>query len=192
MFSFLIVAESKALWKKAKDSRRYIVATKTKKNSKSGDAAPDFEDDEGDMDNETRSIRDEMAFMDEATSSKFRETFSIGGLSVGSSSACGQSEQFDDTIDTGETGTETATSSYSYMAKKKRAISTSNDAAEKLSQSIVSFIDKRQAEDNKMQHMETWKQLEKMYEQLDNDKITDLNFSFVSQTYAAIVAKRNI
>lgn len=169
--------EAKALWKKAKDSHRYHAAKKGKTKSKSGDAAPEL-DEASDGDAEGEDSVDQLSFLDESASYKYRETCSIGGES---------------SIGPNDDGN-TASSSYSYMGRKKRRDESADDAdaAKILSQSIASFIEKRQEpKETESKYAATWKQLESYYEQLDDDKITDLNFSFLSQTYSAIVEKRN-
>lgn len=141
---------------------------------------------DSDEDGEQQDIRDELSFLDESSSSNFRQTFPIGGASSIDPHECGTENQ--------PCGSETApTSTFSYMARKsKRANETSTlDAAAVVSQSIASFIEKRGEKKDELKNSATWSQLEKLYEQLDVDKITDLNFSFISQAYAAVVERRN-
>lgn len=66
-------------------------------------------------------------------------------------------------------------------------------AAELVGQSISTYFEKKKEEktpQDGLQHIHIWLQLEKMFEQLDEATITDLNFKFISETYNAIKAKR--
>lgn len=174
--------EAKSLWKKAKDTRRYLTIKKGKQQkSKSGDAAPDIDGTVSEEDGDANELRDELFFLDESNSSNFRETFSLGGLS-----SIDQNE---------ESCCETPASSYSYMDKKKKRDDNGMEAAAVVSQSIAAFIEQSQEAKNneptaKLKHIETWNQLEKMFEKLNDDQIMDLNYAFISQTYEAIVKSR--
>lgn len=68
-------------------------------------------------------------------------------------------------------------------------------AAHLVGKSISTYFEKKCEEKSPkdgLKHTHIWQQLEKMFEQLDEDTITDLNFKFISDTYNAIKAKRQI
>lgn len=187
---FFLVAEAKNLWKKARDTHRYLAQkAKSSSKTKSGDAAPEECDEEQHEESEVQELREEMAFLDENVSSSLRQTVSLGGeeTAVPRSSTSVA-------IDVHESGSDTpsTSSNYSYMASKKKndRNDPSMEAALLVSRSISSFIEKREEKPEELKHKHIWLQMEKLFEQLDEEKITDLNFQFISQTYNAILEKR--
>lgn len=65
------------------------------------------------------------------------------------------------------------------------------EATQYLNQSISNIIDKRLTEGNQV-HLQIWMQLEKLFEQLPEDVITELNFKYVSMAYEAILKRREL
>lgn len=182
-----IVAEAKTLWKKAKDAHRYFALKKGKQQkTKSGDAAPELDEDDAEPFDDDM-MDDELNFLDETSSTNYRQTFSVGGEStIGESS-----------VDRNDEASGEASSNYSYMAKKNKRDDATVEAAQLVSQTIASYFEAKkdgentQTKEAKYKHAAIWSQLESLFEQLDDATITDLNFEFISITYKAIVAKRN-
>lgn len=188
LYFAISVPEAKGLWKKAKDTRRYFQSKKGKQpKAKSGDAAPDIEDDCDAMDEEP--VDDDLNFLDENASTRFRETVSVGGTSTIGDDSVGPNDE-----------EPTTSSNYSYVAKPKKKLRCDDDdtgaieAAKMMSQTIASYFSKKDEEKSKdsgLKYEATWKQIESMYVHLKEDSIVDLNFLFISETHKAVVAERN-
>lgn len=121
------------MWKKAKDTHRYIQSKKGKgQKTKSGDAAPDFEDDNA-MEEEPPD--DDLVFLDDHASSKFRDTASIGGSSTIGEDSIGLNDEEPST-----------SSNYNYVAKTKKKLQVDDDdtgameAAKLMSETITSYF----------------------------------------------------
>lgn len=124
---------------------------------------------------------EELSFLDMTSSEKLRHTISVGG-----GSQFPPPERADC-----ETMCNTPTSSYSYPAKRNvQRSDPAVEAAQLVSDSISSYIAMRSAS-NDMKHMHIWLQLEKLFEQLPEDDITDLNFKYVLMAYEAVLERRN-
>ncbi|XP_053696478.1 uncharacterized protein LOC128743825 [Sabethes cyaneus] len=191
------VAEARALWKKARDAHRYL--TRKARNfpkAKSGQAAPEEDDEEEEEEEQyVQELREEMAFLDDNTAYRHLQTASLGGddhdtaTSRSVSPAPFEFQESNCDIASNHASTSSNPSCMPNKSKRERDDS-SMEAALLVSRSIDSFIEKREDKTQELKHKYIWLQLEKLFEQLDEDKIIDLNFQFISQTYSAIVEKR--
>lgn len=68
--------------------------------------------------------------------------------------------------------------------KKNKRDDPTFDAIKTVSSSITNFIEKsaEKSDTKQLPHTATWLQLEKLFEQLDDEKITDLSVAFILQT----------
>lgn len=181
---FFVVEKAKQIWKKLKDHHRYYTTKKAHGKGKSGDAAPDDPDDA----EEDFEMRDELSFLDENEPSSLRKTMSLGN-----------EEDHDETSLLGHfLMDETQSSNYSYsseMSKGKKKDDRALEAATLMSKSLSKYLDNKSdhqqaSGEPKFKHEHIWQQLEKLFEQLAEIDITDLNFLFVSETYKKIQANR--
>lgn len=177
---FRSVKEAKSMWKKAKDSLRYLQAKGNKDKGKSGDAAPDVDDDTEAPEEDT--LDDDMGFLIQNAAVELRDTASIGGAS-----------SFADQSFDGEAAS--TSSNYSYAAGKKKSSRGDGDAleaAQLLSNTITSYFEKKgeKSQNDGLKYECNWKQIEQMYQHLDEDTILDLNFKFTALTHDAVVAAR--
>lgn len=178
---FYSVCEAKDIWKKAKDTHRYF-STKPRNQAKSGAAAPD--DPEIELaDDESQCLLDEMAFIDESAAAKHRQTVSLGGFTpISRPSTSTSAVSLDSTNDT-------PACLYDFTPKSSHNRNDPVlDAAQTVGKSISSFIE-NQAERNKtydLKYFHIWLHLDKMFQELDDTSVLDLNFAFVQQAYEAI------
>lgn len=177
--------EAKLMWKKAKDAHRYLQGKSKRDKAKSGDAAPDMDDAEEDAEEGER-MDDDMCFLVENSSMQLRDTVSAGGASLFA----------DESLDSELPST---SSNYSYAAGAKKRFRGNGDgdaleAAQMLSQTISSYFQKKEetskGSGSGLKYESNWKQIEQMYERLDEDTAIDLNFQFMAQTHNAVVAAR--
>lgn len=110
-------------------------------------------------------------------------------------------ESHESTSTTTATTTSLPTSTYSYTMKKaKKAMTDRNvyendadntiEAAKKITDSISSLLEQKNQK-NELKYLPTWQHIEKLFDQLDENAITDLTFQFITQTYQAVVSKRS-
>lgn len=188
MLFVLIVAETKSIWRKLRDQRRYK-AKKNKNKGKSGAKAPgpDDDSDENMEEEEGAEVHDEMAFLDKNESEQFRQTYSLGGEVVDqvTISDPGSNSVPDECY-------ESPSSSYSYLKENTRDRGdTALKAAHLVGESISMFLkNKENAPPPQLKHMHIWQHLDKLFERLDEDTILDLSHKFVTETYNAVKATR--
>lgn len=176
-FSYLAV-HAKDIWKRLTDRYRYYEKVKKPK-ARSGDDAPDPDDDVC----QTYDCKDELAFLSQFETSRFRDTGTLGG----DSSGVGEDNSDDQMVI--KSNYSYSSSSNSTKCSKKNFDDDDEDEVKNVSDKLAKLIDQQNPNADKLEFDYIWRQLDRLFKELSPAEVMELNGLFFNETFKKIQEK---